>query len=443
MIEISKNQKLLILFLLLVLLTPFLYLFAFTHPIADDLSFGYQAKQAPLFDVLVNSYFYSNGLYSGNFFMFLFPISLNELLYYRLFLLACFMLFGASIFYFINTVFPTVKQMDKIIITLFFVLTVLGSTTHLSEAFYWQTSVIYYQLSLTFVLFYFGLLIQYFQQPFIFNKIVHQILLVLMLILIIGMKEPIALIMGFIAALLFYYAHFKTKENKLFFTLQLLVALVFISILVFAPGNDVRMGAYHGNKNFSRSLIYTILQMGRFSATWLFACSGIVFVFIVAELHQKAVPLLKKLDWRIALLVFFGILFLCIFPAYWATGILGQHRTLNIASLFFVLFIFVLAINKGEYLKQLIPFSFYKKGLFFVVVFLISGNGFMVVLDIFSGRVSSYDKQLTERAKIITKTYSTAKLPLLTNVPKSLFVVDVQQDTSHWINKAYLLGVEK
>lgn len=441
--EISKNQKFTILFLLLVLLLPFLYLFAFTHPIADDLSFGYQAKQAPLFDVLVNSYFYSNGLYSGNFFMFLFPISLNELLYYRLFLLSCFMLFCASIFYFINTVFPTVKQMDKIIITLFFLLTVLGSTTHLSEAFYWQTSVIYYQLSLTFVLFYFGWLIQYFQQSFIFNKSIHQILLVLMLILIIGMKESIALIMGFIAALLFYYSQFKTKENKTFFIIQLFVALIFIFFLVTAPGNDVRMGAYPDNKNFSRSLLFTIMQMGRFSATWLFALSGIVFVFIVAELHQKAVPLLKKLDWRIALLVFFGILFLCIFPAYWATGILGQHRTLNVASLFFILFLLVLATNKGDYFMKLIPYSFHKKGLFFCVVFLIAGNGFMVVLDIFSGRVSSYDKQLTERAKIITKTYSTAKLPLLTNVPKSLFVVDVQQDTSHWINKAYLLGVEK
>lgn len=442
MIEISKNQKLLILFLLLVLLLPFLYLFAFTHPIADDLSFGYQAKQAPFFDVLVNSYFYSNGLYTGNFFMFLFPISLNELGYYRLFLVTCFVVFCSSSFYFITTVFPSIKHLDKIIITLFFVLTLLGSTTHLSEAFYWQTSVIYYQLSLMFVLCYFGLLVQYFQQSFIVNKTIHQLILVLMLILIIGMKESIALIMGFIAALLFYYSWFKTKENKMFFTIQLLMALVFISILVFAPGNDVRMGAYPNNKNFSRSFIYTVLQMGRFSVTWLFALSGIIFVFIVSAFHQKAVPLLKKLDWKIALLVFFGILFLCIFPAYWATGILGQHRTLNIASLFFVLFMFVLAINKGKYFDQLFPLSFFKKGLFFCVVFLIAGNGFMVVLDIFSGRVSSYDKQLTERAALITKTKSTAHLPLLTNIPKSLFVVDIQQDTTHWINQSYLLGVE-
>ena len=443
MIEISKNQKLLILFLLLVLLLPFLYLFAFTHPIADDLSFGYQAKQAPFFDVLVNSYFYSNGLYSGNFFMFLFPVSLNELLYYRLFLLACFMLFCTSIFYFINTVFPTINKLDKIIVSLFFVLTVLGSTTHLSEAFYWETSVIYYQLSLCFALCYFGLLIQYFQQSFIVNKTIHQLILVLMLILIIGMKESIALIMGFIAALLFYYNQFKTKENKMFFIIQFFVALIFISILVFAPGNNFRMAAYPNNKNFSRSFIYTILQMGRFSVTWLFALSGILFVFIVAEWHQKASPLLKKLNWKMALIVFFGILFLCIFPAYWATGILGQHRTLNVASLFFILFLLVLATNKGDFFMKLIPYSFHKKGLFFCVVFLVAGNGFMVVLDIFSGRVSGYDKQLTERAKIITKTHSTSELPILTNIPKSLFVVDVQQDTSHWINQAYLLGLEK
>lgn len=442
MMEISQKQKFIILFLLLILLSPFLYLFAFAHPIADDLAFGYQAKQAPLFDVLLNSYFYSNGLYSGNFFMFLFPISLNELLYYRLFLLGCFILFCASSFYLIQRIFPTVKVFDKIIISLFFILTVLGSTTHLSEAFYWQTSVIYYQLSLTFVLFYFGLLIQYFSAIFIFNKTVHQIVLLLMLILIIGMKESIALIMGFIATLLFYYSYFKSKENKMFFTIQLLVAIIFISVLVVAPGNDYRMAAYPNNKNLSNSMIYTAMQMVRFPLTWLMACSGIFFVFIIAEIHQKAIPLLKKLNWKIALIVFFGVLFLCIFPAYWATGILGQHRTLNLASLFFVLFLLVLAINKGEYFTRLFFISGIKKAIIFCTVFLIAGNGFMVVSDIFSGRVSSYNKQLTERAALVSRAKSTAKLPLLTNVPKSLFVVDIQQDTSYWINQAYLLGVK-
>lgn len=440
--EISNNQKLLILFLLLVLLTPFLYLFAFAHPIADDLDFGYQAKQAPLFDVLVNSYFYSNGLYTGNIFMFLFPFSLHELFQYRLFLVACFMVFIASSFYFIQTIFPTLSKLDKTIITLFFLLTVLGLTTDLSEALYWQTSVIYYQLSLCFVLCYFGLLIQFFLQSFIVNKSIHQIILLFMLILIIGMKESIALIMGFIATLLFYYSRFKTKENKSFFTIQLLVAMIFISILVFAPGNDVRMENYPNNKNLSNSMIYTAIQMVRFPLTWLFALSGIFFVFIIAEIHRKAIPLLKKLNWKIALIVFFGVLFLCIFPAYWATGILGQHRTLNVASLFFVLFLLVLAINQGNYFKQLISFSFIQKVTAFCIVFLLAGNGFMVILDVFSGRVKNYDKQLTKRTELITKTNSTANIPFLVNAPKSLFVVDIQQDTTHWINQSYLLGIK-
>lgn len=110
--------------------------------------------------------------------------------------------------------------------------------------------------------------------------------------------------------------------------------------------------------------------------------------------------------------------------------------------MFFVLFLLVLAINKGEYFKKLFSISIIKKTIIFCVAFLIAGNGFMVVLDIFSGRVKGFDKQLTERAKIITTTHSTANLELLTNIPKSLFVVDIQQDTSHWINKAYLLGIE-
>ena len=65
--ELTANQKRIVLALLLVLLFPFLYLFGFTHPIADDLGFAYQAQQAPLWEVLVNFYFKSNGLFLNQF----------------------------------------------------------------------------------------------------------------------------------------------------------------------------------------------------------------------------------------------------------------------------------------------------------------------------------------------------------------------------------------
>ncbi len=439
--ESSKKQKRSILFFLLVLFIPFLYLFGFPHPIADDLGFAYQAKQVPLLKTLVDSYFYTNGLYTGNIFMYSFPISLNELMYYRTFLFICFLLFVSSAFYFIHTIFYSLKWLDKSIISLCFVLTILGSTTDLAEAFYWQTSVIYYQLGLCFALYYFGFLVKYFQQTYIVNKSVHQAILLLMLILIIGMKESIALIMGLVAVLLFYYSQYKTKNNKVFFTIHLIIAVIFIAILSFSPGNDVRMLTYSNNKNFSYSLLYSGMQMARFSLTWLLAFSGIVMIFIIAEYHQHAIPLLKKLNWKLELAVFFAILFLCIFPTYWTTGILGQHRTLNVASLFFVLFMLGLAINQGKFFTKKLVFSLSKKAFFFVLVFFFVGNGWMVVSDIVTGKVKNYDIQLTERANQISSTHSIAKLPLLKNAPESLFVVDIQKDTAHWINQSYLLGI--
>ncbi|MGE3652696.1 MAG: DUF6056 family protein [Flavobacteriales bacterium] len=440
--EFSNNQKRIVLLVLLGLLAPFLYLFGFVHPVADDLGFAYQAQQAQLWEILVNFYHKTNGLYSGNFIMLLFPFSLTDLLQYRLFLVINFLFFGVAIFYLIHVVFSGLTLLDKSIVSLLFLLTVLSSTTDLSEAFYWQTSVVYYQLSLTLMLFYLGFLVQYFQRKFILNKVIHQLILILMLVFIIGIKESIALIMGFVSALLFYYSYFKFKEGKLFFLVQLIVALSCIAVVAFAPGNDYRMANYSNTKNFSYSILYTIMQMGRFTLKWIIAFSGILFVFVLAELHQKATPVLKKLDWKIALIIFLGILFLCIFPAYWVTGILGQHRTLNIASLFFVLFLLTLTINQGAYFAKYVQFNFAKKLGVFCLVFLLAGNGGMVVSDIFSGSIKNYDKQLSERAELIQQTQSTAELPLLVNAPKSLFVVDIQQDTTHWINQAYLLEIK-
>lgn len=442
MMDLSNNQKRIVLAVLMVLLAPFIYLFGFVHPIADDLGFAYQSQQAPLWEVLVNFYYKTNGLYTGNLIMLLFPFSLTDLLQYRLFLGVNFLFFGAGIYYLIHIVFSGLKLLDKTIISLLFLLTVLSLTTHLSEAFYWQTSVVYYQFSLTLVLFYLGFLVQYFQQKFIVNKIIHQVILILMIALVIGIKESIALIMVFVAVLLFYYSYFKSKEDKLFFLVQLIVALSCIAVVAFAPGNDYRMANYSNTHNLRYSMLYTFMQMGRFSLNWLIALSGILFLFIVAELHQNANPIVKKLNWKIVLVVFLGVLFLSIFPAYWVTGILGQHRTLNIASLFFVLFLLILSVNQGAYFVKHIPFNFIKKLGFFCLVFLLAGNGSMVVSDILSGRIKNYDKQLTERAELILQTHSTAKLPLLINAPKSLFVVDIQQDTSHWINQSYLLDIK-
>lgn len=440
--EISNQQKLILISLLLVLLLPYLYLFGFVHPIADDLGFGYQSKQAPLLGVLINSYKTSNGLYSGNFFMFLFPFSLTDLLPYRLFLVFNFFFFFSGIYFLINAIFSSLQKIDKTLLSLCVMLAVLGSTTHLSEAFYWQTSVVYYQLGLTFTLYYFGVLARYIEEKFIINKTIHQALLLFVLVLIIGIKEPIALIMGFITFLLFVNSLFNPKNERAFFTVQLVVALIFITFLILAPGNGFRLAQYSNNKNFSHSIFYTLMQMGRFSLEWLAALSSIFLVFIVANYHQQALPLLKKLNWKIALFIFLGVLFLCIFPAYWATGILGQYRTLNIASLFLVLLAVFFGIRYGAYFQQQLTFSFTKRVVIFCLVTAMVGNGATVFNDIFSGKIADYDKQLKERVVLVQTTKSVANLPVLTKVPESLFVVDVQPDSTHWINKSYLLGLK-
>lgn len=437
--EFTNKHKYVLILFLVVLLLPYLYLFGFVHPIADDLGFGYQAKQAPLLNVLINTYKTSNGLYSGNFFMYLFPFSLTDVWSYRLFLLTNFFLFFSGVFFLINTIFNAAQKTDKLLLSLCVLLAILSSTTHLAEAFYWQTSVVYYQLGLTFLLFYLGFLLRYFENIFLGNKKVHQALLLVLVAIIIGIKEPLALIMGFIAVLLFINSFYKIKNEHFFLTIQMIIAGIFIVFLMIAPGNEYRMANYTNNKNFSYSFSYTFMQMARFVIEWIGALSSVFLVFVVAFYHEQVNPLLKRIKTSWAISIFLSILFLCIFPAYWVTGILGQHRTLNIASLFFVLMAVYFGIRFGAYFQKHITFSFTKRVTIFCLVSVMVGNGAMVFKDIISGKVASYNQQLNERAMQIHQTKSAANLPKLINAPKSLFVVDVHADSTHWINQGYLL----
>ena len=161
---LDKKYSSWILGALILLLIPFFYLLIFPHPIADDLAFGNQAKTTDFFTQLQSTYINWNGRYSGNFFIQLFPISIENLVFYRVLLLVSFSLFIISFYTFIKSVFIKTDAIKLWSITLLGVLAYLSILPTLAEGFYWYTSVIYYQLSLIFLLFFSALVINFINQ---------------------------------------------------------------------------------------------------------------------------------------------------------------------------------------------------------------------------------------------------------------------------------------
>jgi len=438
---IERKYNVWVLFATIVLLIPFFTLVFYTHPIADDLSYGFLAKTKGLFEQQVSTYSTWNGRYSGNFFIQLFPISLDNLLFYRIILISSFFLFILSFYFFIRSILIKTEALTLWSITLLTVLTYLSIVPNVAEGFYWYTSVIYYQLSLVLVLCFLALTINYFQQRYFINKSFHLIIALFTLVVTIGVNETVAIVTPFVCLSFFVFSLLSKKEYSITLGVLAFVAIVCSCFVVFSPGNEYRLASYSGNKDIVTSLFMSILQGGRFFAKFIFSLSGLFYVLFVACFFTKLSPLIKQLKAGYLLLGFIVILFLCIFPAYYSTGILGQHRTLNVAALFFVLLLMLTGLKIGVELKDRLPRKPEKMVVYFVLFFFIFGNGRTAMLDLYLGKAQEYNNQLSKRSQIVKNTRS-SKLTKLSVQPKSLFVLDVSEDSTHWVNQAYLLDLK-
>ena len=123
--------------------------------------------------------------------------------------------------------------------------------------------------------------------------------------------------------------------------------------------------------------------------------------------------------WTSLLLV--GVIFICVLPAYWSTGILGQHRTLNVAYILFIPLWFINLMawadtamgrraeqNAQRHLGLRWPFL-----LVFLVLLWTMRNGGHATTDLVTGRAERFDRQLQQRYDLLEHARSTGEEPIL------------------------------
>lgn len=440
--NLSKKNAAWILVGLLALLAPFVYLLFFAHPIADDLVFGYKSKTQDFWELTQQTYLTWNGRYSGNFFIYLFPVSVDNLTLYRGLLLANLILLITGFYYFFSRLFYNANIITKWSITLLSLLTYISITANIAEAFYWFTSVVYYQLSLSLFLIVFGLVIDFHQQRFCFHSKFHVFLILLLEFIMVGLNETMALISAFLFLALFIWLGVRKKQNFTFWLSLFIVALLGLVIVVFSPGNENRMANYEGNEDLFKAAFMGLLQVIRFAIQFVLSFSGLFYFLFIACFYQALPESIKNIPKRYLIFSFLVIVFLCVAPSYFATGMLGQHRTMNLAALFFVILLSLLAIKAGKELNERLPRKPEKMVLYFVILFFVVGNGRIAILDLYRGDAQQYSEELNKRYVTLKEKKSTKELYRLSKTPKSLFIVDIKNNDEYWVDKSYLLDYE-
>ena len=439
------------LFFLFLATLPYCYLSFFAQPIADDFIFANYFQENNFYELLNVSYFKINGRYISNILIYLNPISFSNILGYKLvpFLMIILLMIGNNLL--VKKIFYFLSNTSQLIISLMLSLLFLQNMPIISEGLYWYTGAIIYLGGIICAVFYIAFFIKIITDR---NKkgLFGKILLSSLLFCVCGFNEVLMLIIVFFLFLATIISYLNQKEETKEIFIQFLFSLLFAGILIFSPGNFSREATYVNNNNFSYSFEYSLLQIVRFTAFWVFSLALISASILYYPIHQKWK---EKSLWLsnsfylkpwVSVTILFSIIFICVFPAYWATGILGQHRTLNVAYFFFLLMWFINLSIWFNYYKKLDKIILSKKiinvlSILFLVGIMFMGNGYNALSDIFYGKAQLFNNQLNKRNEILFNAMKNPPpkiiLSPITAKPKTLFVLEISEDSKFWTNQAY------
>ncbi|MFH0895077.1 MAG: DUF6056 family protein [Bacteroidota bacterium] len=450
----KKTPIIIILLLLASLLLPYLVISFYSHPASDDFFYAARSIDNGIFNTWSADYFEWNGRYTSNLFALINPIAFGSFTIYSLMPMLMILLTFFSVLLFLRSLFQTgIHQKIILFCSLLLTLLLLHNMPDITEGIYWYTGAVTYMsgnilllLAVTFLL----------RSKNNSSKTpVHSIVAALFLFLCIGCNEiSMLMCVAFLVVLAGIKWITKTKQSTLWLLIPVVVSGSLLVIL--APGNEVRGSAYPDAHQFFYSIEMAGMQSLRFLAKAIASAPLIAASLLYLSFHSflyKKNDLIQKsfyLHPLISALLLFAVFFAGTFPAYWATGVLGQHRTLNVSYFAFLVLWFInltVWINfLNKRIRKLIRISIQLRALSITVCvasLIITGNGLTVWNDLISGRAASFDSQMQERYQILKKAKNendtVVQLPLLKDKPETLFVLDITEDPDHWINQGYAL----
>ncbi len=390
-------------------LVPYLLLACHAHPVADDYCYAAKSAGQSLWAWSKGEWLYWNGRYTSNLLMNHGPLSWSRdfLPGYRAMAVALLALTYFSAWFLLRRATRhALSTRHELLAALAYLLLYLQLMPDLGEGFYWYTGAITYQLGSILLLLHLALL---FPGQDHRESVPRLLLNLLLAVAITGMDEIHMLMMvGFhLGRTTWLITQHKGTLSPL---LLLLASVAGAALMALAPGNAIRGAMFADTHLLGWSLGMGALQAVRFMGTWLLSPTLLAFCLLYIPVHgplRKRIPgyaKLLQLPWWLAAFLPFLLVLATTFPAYWSTGLLGQHRTINVACLFFIPLVF---LNLGIWLERGVsrqiqaaeppPVLMGAAMLLAILSLHLAGNGAAANADLLSGRATTYDQVLTQR----------------------------------------------
>jgi len=398
----------------------------FSYPMGDDYSYALMGRRSNLFEISLSEYKTWNGRFISNLFVVLNPIRWHSIILYRAIPVLLIVILWWSLF----VVFKlfVFDRRTRILFSGILLILYLQGVPIISEGLYWYTGSVTYLLGLIFFNLFVVANLSNQRSYSIWNFFFY----LFFMILSAGSNEVLAL------WIVLTTGYFSIKKQSI--RLEFLFALFLFGVVFFAPGNEVRMAHFENTRNLFYSIKMTILQLGRFTIFWFFTLSNLSVVLIVVFFKKKIQLIISNSIDRIGIyeIIILYTIFLSasIFPAYYSTGIMGQHRTVNLSYELFLLteLILILKIKIPFSISRRIAYSFAATG---ILSLFISGNIGDVISDLASGKSYRFAEQNKERMELFNRKVIPACVPKIDNLPITLLNYELTQDTSDWKNTCF------
>ncbi len=434
---------------LLAILSLFVAACLFTHPIADDLDFASGAREAGLFTAWRQQYLTWNGRYSSNLLALAVPLGGDTLVGYRMALVA--MLAGtvAATYVFLRSLTDAFARIEVAAGALVLCGLYFCEMPAVGEGIFWYSSAVTYQAAIVVAALHFACVVR--------GRRANAARLplsgaVAALVVVAGFNEVMMVMMVAAYGALLGAAVVEHDRAKPAVAMLLAAALASAFVVMHSPGNAARLQEYPLRHQLGRSLVMTSLQTIRFVAAWLASgpllLASILWLSNADRLRAAIVPPPRPARLLFCLAGLLFVVPLAAFPAYWATGMLGQQRTMNTAYFAFLVLWFgalTLWATSGSLRARVVCAAAVELRLPLAVLLVISlaftRNTYAIGSDFVTGRFRQFDQEMQERQRALRECRdlerTTCDIDPIRTVPASFFVLDVAENPDDWVNVAY------
>jgi hypothetical protein len=443
--------------MLAAILGPFLIACLFVHPMADDFIYASNARFGFL-TAWLREYIGWNGRYASNALVLSGPLAFGWIDGHRLAAAVMIASTPVAVYLFVRALSGGgLTRPEALGCSLTFSALSLSQTPSIGEDIYWYTSAATYHAPLVLALLHLTLVIRYLRgnHPTVLDR-AGLALACLLLALLIGFNEVVMVMMlALYTALLTWSLLGGGRPRLLFGGLLALAALCALPVML-SPGNSTRQSMFPAHYQFARSAAMSALQTVRFAGDWASSGSLLLATVLFAPLAAKLWGRHAEHPQRAAQglwLSLAGLLLvvpISVFPAYWETGILGQHRTVNVAHFVFLV-VWFMAVSlwitwKSTSTRVDALRSFGREWRLPLAVVLLAAlaltrNSYALGLDFFEGRFTAFDRGMTVRERTLDAcrraSAMTCAIDALHAKPASFFILDISADTRDWVNVAY------